>query len=619
MYWHFQRQPAGQVEQEITQRDQFSNDDVDLSETIIRESIQNSLDAAVHPETTVRVTYRFLGSENELSADFLKSLVADQLPHARAAELELSDFDPGEPSALVIEDFGTTGLTGSTDEIDDHHFSDFWRRHGKSHKHGKSRGRWGLGKLVYSATSEIGVFFGLTARESDSRKLHLMGQTVLNLRTHHGHRYPPHGFFAKMTSDDPIEGLPVPVPDSDLVDRFVGEFCLDRKDKSGLSVIIPFPNRNFRVERMIGVAVSNYFYPLITGQLNLAFNDVEVNTENVRYLAEKYAKEEFHDIDPLFDFVERAHGFSEEELLVLRETWADDKKLDENDFEETDLDRIRSQFVNGDIIGVKLPISLTRKNGEKVSTSFRVFIQRPENLSRGLDIYVRQGLIVSGEKKFDSRKALGILIAEDAEICDFLGDAENAAHTKWVGSAEKLKKNYRAPQDKVRLIRFALRNLYDMLAQDVEEVDARGLAKFFSVPSEKPKGKTPRTTPVNPVPPLEPRVQRIAISKVAGGFRIRGPENPDSSLYPCVVKVRAAYGVIRGNAFAKYSDLDFRFDGRGMTVTATGDCSLAKKYDNRLELLVTSSDFELTVDGFDGTRDVKIDARALEADDAEDL
>ena len=46
MFWHFSPLLADQVETEITQRDQFNNDDVDISETIIREAIQNSLDAA---------------------------------------------------------------------------------------------------------------------------------------------------------------------------------------------------------------------------------------------------------------------------------------------------------------------------------------------------------------------------------------------------------------------------------------------------------------------------------------------------------------------------------------------------------------------------------------------
>jgi hypothetical protein len=57
------------VEQDITQRDQFSNDDVSLSETIIRESVQNSLDASSGDESAVRVTYRWLTTSDGLDRD----------------------------------------------------------------------------------------------------------------------------------------------------------------------------------------------------------------------------------------------------------------------------------------------------------------------------------------------------------------------------------------------------------------------------------------------------------------------------------------------------------------------------------------------------------------------
>lgn len=618
MSWRFYRQPASQVEQDITQRDQFSNDDVSLSETIIRESVQNSLDAALSEGEPVTVTYRWLTASDGLSADFMREITADQRPHAQTAGLDLSDIDFSDPTALVIEDYGTSGLTGKTDDLDKDHFSDFWRRHGKSHKTGTSRGRWGLGKLVYSTTSEIRVFFGATCRPNDP-KTHLMGQTVLNLRTHEGKTYPPHAFFSDVTLDDPMEGLSIPIQDVDFVDRFSEEFKLQRNGAPGLSVVIPYPNRSFSIERMKGVAVANYFYPLITGQLTLEFNDAGIDSTNVRDFAEKYAKDAFNDIDPLFDFVEGAYQYDESELLQLKESWADDKKLDENDFEQEDIDRMRAKFINGELIGLKLPLSLTRKNGEKISTSFKVFIQKPEHLNVGLDLYVRGGLTVSGERKFGSRKALGAMIAEEREICSFLGDAENAAHTKWIGTAEKLARNYRAPAEKVKIIKNALLHLYDMLAQDMEEEDERGLARFFSMPREEGDPRKRRKTPPTPPRPPKPKVQRVALTKTDNGFRIKGPATADPSLYPCSIKVKAAYEVIRGNAFSKYDPSDFSFSKRGGVLLQTnGSCQLLNDADNRFEAIATAPDFEINAFGFDQARDLKVDVRAEAIGDAAD-
>ncbi len=57
--WHFIPQPACFVETGVTQRDQFRNDEVDLYETIVRESIQNSLDATPAGKST-RVSFKYV-------------------------------------------------------------------------------------------------------------------------------------------------------------------------------------------------------------------------------------------------------------------------------------------------------------------------------------------------------------------------------------------------------------------------------------------------------------------------------------------------------------------------------------------------------------------------------
>lgn len=152
MKWRFPLLPNNLVESEVTQRDQFNNDDVDISETIVRETIQNSLDAAVDDPCQVKVSFRWVSKENGLSKEYFSLLLKDQLPHAAAAGIDIDSLDFANPRALVIEDFGTCGLTGSTTSKDDDHFSDFWRRHGKSHKSGKSRGRWGLGNWYTRST-----------------------------------------------------------------------------------------------------------------------------------------------------------------------------------------------------------------------------------------------------------------------------------------------------------------------------------------------------------------------------------------------------------------------------------------------------------------------------------
>ena len=84
MKWHFFPQPLNLVETEVTQRDQFRNDDVDLADTIVRESIQNSLDACLDGQK-VRVSFTKIDEQKGLNSDYLHDLFEGQRAHAEAA------------------------------------------------------------------------------------------------------------------------------------------------------------------------------------------------------------------------------------------------------------------------------------------------------------------------------------------------------------------------------------------------------------------------------------------------------------------------------------------------------------------------------------------------------
>jgi hypothetical protein len=57
MRWYFRDISDDPSEKELTQQDQFNNDEVALAEAIVRETIQNSTDAQAEPNSTVRVRF----------------------------------------------------------------------------------------------------------------------------------------------------------------------------------------------------------------------------------------------------------------------------------------------------------------------------------------------------------------------------------------------------------------------------------------------------------------------------------------------------------------------------------------------------------------------------------
>src|SRR6266851_5470290 len=108
--WNFEERDPRYIEQELTQRDQFNNDEVTLAEAIVREVIQNSADAALD-STPVKVCF----SIREISpADVQKfrEQFAALRPHLVACGINAWEIDEKKPQMLVIEDFSTKGLTG---------------------------------------------------------------------------------------------------------------------------------------------------------------------------------------------------------------------------------------------------------------------------------------------------------------------------------------------------------------------------------------------------------------------------------------------------------------------------------------------------------------------------
>jgi hypothetical protein len=54
--WYFRDISDDPSEKELTQQDQFNNDEVVLAEALVRETIQNSTDARLADDAPVRVT-----------------------------------------------------------------------------------------------------------------------------------------------------------------------------------------------------------------------------------------------------------------------------------------------------------------------------------------------------------------------------------------------------------------------------------------------------------------------------------------------------------------------------------------------------------------------------------
>lgn len=187
--WFFRPMDPGEVHVDPVHDEFFKMQD--LADALVRESIQNSLDAR-RGRSPVRVRFSFGIGANELSAEAARQYFDGLRAHIDASSLLSTIPREDDPvPCLLIEDFGTRGLTGdpaADPELDEdtaqkNDFFYFWRNVGRSNKGEVDRGRWGLGKAVFAVASRIHTIFGLTRRADDSRALLLGHGTKRSSRT----------------------------------------------------------------------------------------------------------------------------------------------------------------------------------------------------------------------------------------------------------------------------------------------------------------------------------------------------------------------------------------------------------------------------------------------------
>jgi len=600
--WQFPVYPADLVEQDPTQRDQFNNDEVGLAGALVREVIQNSSDAP-NGQGPVKVRFARHVLDHKDAASF-RALFSTLTPHLSACGLSTAPLAEPEVDLLVIEDFNTKGLTGAIDQLDEGNFRNFWRRHGKSGKDGKAGGRWGLGKLVYSSSSRLGCFFGLTIRAGDPQAL-LMGQAVLATHEFEGQRRPAHGFWFR----DRENGLQLPLSDSAVVSGFAKVAGFTRTIETGLSIAIPFPAAALTEQAIIQGVVENYYFPILSGRLVVEVGDTVIQKDTFLEIAEACS------LQVPFGFVA---GVSES----LGQTPDAESKLPvtaqgitEAHFPDQ-LAALREKLARDELVHVRLPVIVCPLKGDGAGESqistFDVFLQNPATPGESYSLFVRGALTVPGERRyFNNVAAYGAMVAGDGMIASLLGDAENPAHTSWNATAEKLTKGWKGGDAAVKAVRHAPRQLQQLLGGQLEQKDPDALLDFFSLIDEnaEPKARRKRKS-VRPRPEVEQRPKALIVRGRKGGFSVVAGPGAQKWSYPCQLRIRCAYDIIGSDPFKRWSAFDFSLEKQDFDVE-TKDAEVAVRKGNVIRLNLTSPEFEFDASGFDVNRDLLVEARSV--------
>ncbi|MCH8148409.1 MAG: hypothetical protein IH987_10510 [Planctomycetes bacterium] len=512
----------------------------------------------------------------------------------------------------------------------------FWRNIGRSGKTGDDLGRWGLGKTVYRAASQVGCMLGLTVREEDSREL-LMGQAVLKIHEHEGTEYYPEGYWC---SGKNANGLPLPIEDPDELSRFRNEWKLTRKpDEPGLSVVVPYVASELKGRRLLQAICVHFFLPIIRGELVVDLVTLDPDIREVRLDSESLVewcrgmvwdgpKRTKRHVSPPIEFVKRCLAVQESAVATHLLGQTKLPELNDESFDPPTLASLRDDFASEKLIPVKVRMALPKRQGADEEGELVVFLQRQPDGERADTYYVREGMTIT---KLNSRAGLRGVHAfvlvdksrigteEPNPLASLLGDSEGPAHEDWDTSEERPNRFWTKWKGRVKFCRRIVDNLVEVLSPPKNAADFELLSDFFSI--EKTQAPERSRTPDSngsgrpDFGAITPKPRWYRLDGRQGGFRVVSTNDEDVPAN-AQLKVSVAYDIPSGNPLKKWSPFDFDFGHQG-TITMEGKNVSAKRLAGNVFLLtIQGKKFSFGAEGFDEHRDVLV--RIDEVDGAEE-
>lgn len=629
--WHFSKVNPRFKNREATQGEFFSND-TELR-AFIREAVQNSLDAR-RPGTRGPVSVRIFvsGTKAALSPLAAKPYFRGGWDHFHAEGSGLREA-PGKEDGcpfIAYEDSGTTGLTGDVEQFHEvpgvrNPFYYFFRAEGQSNKLETGRGRWGLGKFVFPRSSAIRSFFGLTVRHDDRKRL-LVGQSIL--RSHHleDKSYTPDGWFGEKPDKDEAAA---PVDDAEFISQFESDFCLERKRDPGLSIVVPYCDLSWTPAAVVESVIQDYFYVILKDELVVTVEDTDsqtvINSETVPGIIEQAGVVIRQHVQPLLSLTEWALSkeASDAQITLQGNSPGSLTKWTAKSIPSDVFASLRRAFHDGGRLAVRVPVEVQHRHGTTRNTRFEMFIERAEGAVQKRPMFIRDGIIISDVRSRLIRDLQAIVTIDDAPLTEFLGDAENPAHTEWHEESSHFKGKYLHGAATLRFIRNAVADLCQMLTEAGEDEDPELLLDVFSV------GGTSATGAQRPVQfssmtskatkesddnqqrlrTLKARSRRPRswrLNRREGGFRIAG--RPEASELNRGIEILVAYDRRSGSALRRFSITDFLLDHAPVQIDVHG-AEIEIPDPNRMIVYPTAETFDVTVTGFDRNRDLFLQAR----------
>lgn len=256
--------------------------------SIVRESIQNSLDAVFKESEPVKIVFSFDKIKKDDYPnlfDLKKHIIACLQTHINDKQAETL-FTPmasyidenSQIEILKISDYNTKGMDYNSSDYNSG-FTSFVRAEGKSSKNDKgSGGSFGFGKGAYYVLSKIKTL--IVSTRTDSGKVFFEGKTRLATHRIGGEIYTRDGFYNKDYCN------PVYI-ENDIPDYF-------KRKESGTDVyVVGLIKLDDRKSQMVKSVLNNFWLAVQGNKLIVQVDDVLIDSSNLENLIEEYFVDEF--------------------------------------------------------------------------------------------------------------------------------------------------------------------------------------------------------------------------------------------------------------------------------------------------------------------------------------
>ena len=586
--WRFYKYKPGQ-----TVRDSASIKAMgvkDILTSVIREFVQNSLDAVEDKSKPVRIVL----SAKTLPYQTFKPIISGLIPHLKAKENEKAINIPkvGEKVLfLILEDFNTVGL-------EEEKWKDFYQKDNITSKNENSTtgGSHGVGKIVFYDASEIKTFLGYSVFQKADGSLKEDSKAVCTLNSHklEGEHYFPDGNL-DLIADESNQQL-------------IAKLFRRKPNQKGLSIAIPYVSDTEGVREAFS---AQYYYPIVKRKLEADFhfegkgeaetldgdslvNETEDN-DKIGLLVEYLTRGK--DPYPYQEKIQVDHLHGKKEFLLDNQ-----KKILE------DLESNKPVFIT-----FSVEIEREKRSDKEAELGELVFLlqNKKQKATKGAkaDFWRDNLLITEGGKGNLEYHAIVLIESDGNHLGQLLRLLENAGHNKWQkrSTNNTKKEGYKSPSKLVNFIENLPQKIINLMQDQDRKRDPNLVSSNFptsgvrntsqvGMKSSGTTGEKPEIPTTASNPDFTCRTNRAE-----NGFTVR-LKNKQKLLE--TVEIEVAYASNAGNPFSKYDKRDFDFNKNIKIIVKKGKRLSLEA--NKVKYTVNDSDFSVSLSGFDPKRELKI-------------